>query len=301
MAAEHRLNAAECAVPLNGESFFCRQVGRGPEAFVLHGGPDFDHSYLVPGMDLLADEFRLSYYDQRGRGRSTGAAESVSLASEVEDLDAIRRHFGLDRLDLLGHSWGAILALEYALRHPDRVSRLILMNPAPVTSGDMARTRELRSSRLADQRRELDAISQSPAFAAGDPAVVSRYYKRVFVAGLKNPDHLRRLDWEFTHFTPSGLRRARAIEERLFAETFSRHDFDMSGRLTGIRAPALVVHGDHDFVPVDCARRIAAAIPGARIVVLPECGHFAFVEQPEETHREVSRFLGSSKGVVDER
>lgn len=86
---------------------YYRTVGEGWPIIVLHGGPDFDHHYLLPEMDRLGDSFRLIYYDQRGRGRSTGALETdeVSIASEVEDLESVRRHFGLGSAAVLGHSW----------------------------------------------------------------------------------------------------------------------------------------------------------------------------------------------------
>ena len=118
-----------------------REIGSGRPVIVLHGGPDFDHSYLLPDLDRLSNSYRLIYYDQRGRGRSAAGVrpEDVTLASEIADLETIREHFSLDSMILLGHSWGTVLALEYARRHPERVSHLILMNPAPVSAVEIGR------------------------------------------------------------------------------------------------------------------------------------------------------------------
>jgi len=115
--------AREGHVAVPGARLFCRALGDGMPLIVLHGGPDFDHHYLVPELDCLASRFRLIYYDQRGRGRSSEGVtpEDVGIASEVDDLERVRRHFGLDSMALLGHSWGSLLALEYATRHPERV------------------------------------------------------------------------------------------------------------------------------------------------------------------------------------
>src|SRR6476619_5751941 len=123
-----------------------RIVGEGPTIVVLHGGPDFDHTYLLPELDRLSDSYRLIYYDQRGRGRSAQGVkpEDVTLASDIADLDEVRQHFKLNSVILLGHSWGTVLALEYALRYPGRVSRLILMNPAPASAADINRFRKER-------------------------------------------------------------------------------------------------------------------------------------------------------------
>src|SRR5688572_26385915 len=120
LQADRGLNPSESRIPVGATSLYSRAIGQGPSVIVLHGGPDFDHGYLLPGLDRLADTFRLIYYDQRGRGRSAEHVqpEEVTLASDVEDIDRVRRHFRLDAPALLGHSWGAVLALEYALRHP---------------------------------------------------------------------------------------------------------------------------------------------------------------------------------------
>ena len=158
-------NAAprESRIPVGHASLYARDIGRGQPIIVLHGGPDFDHSYLLPDLDRLADAFRLIYYDQRGRGRSADHVrpEDVTLASEVADLDEVRRHFHLESSALLGHSWGAVLALEYALRHATRVSHLILMNPAPASASDLALFRKAYTEQLgADMDRQRAIVAE---------------------------------------------------------------------------------------------------------------------------------------------
>src|SRR5690349_11290357 len=100
---------------VSGAQLFFREIGAGSPFVVLHGGPDFNHHYLLPEMDRLAGTFRLIYYDQRGRGRSSGdvVPEDVTIESEVDDLDRLRVKLGLDTMALLGHSWGCIVAMEY--------------------------------------------------------------------------------------------------------------------------------------------------------------------------------------------
>ena len=85
-------------------SLYTREIGQGPPIVVLHGGPDFDHGYLLPDLDRLADTFRLIYYDQRGRGRSAEGVrpDDVTLSSDLEDIDRVRQHFRLDAPALLG-------------------------------------------------------------------------------------------------------------------------------------------------------------------------------------------------------
>src|SRR5713226_2094846 len=106
----------ESRIPVGKASLYAREIGQGQPIIVLHGGPDFDHGYLLPDLDRLADAFRLIYYDQRGRGKSADHVrpEEVTLTSDVDDLDEVRQYFQLESPALLGHSWGAVLALEYA-------------------------------------------------------------------------------------------------------------------------------------------------------------------------------------------
>jgi proline iminopeptidase len=93
-------------VPVPEAQLYFREVGDGPPMVILHGGPDFNHNYLLPEMDRLSSAFRLIYYDQRGRGRSAGAVvpEDVTIDSEVDDLDRLRQYFGLSTVAVLGHS-----------------------------------------------------------------------------------------------------------------------------------------------------------------------------------------------------
>ena len=101
-------------VDVGGASLYGRDIGRGLPIIVLHGGPDFDHNYLVPDLDRLAEAYRLIYYDQRGRGQSAAGVQpsDVTLSSDVDDIDKVRQHFALDAPALLGHSWGTVLALD---------------------------------------------------------------------------------------------------------------------------------------------------------------------------------------------
>jgi proline iminopeptidase len=280
-------NPDETRIPVGAASLYVRAIGQGPPVIVLHGGPDFDHSYLLPDLDRLADSFRLIYYDQRGRGRSAARVrpEDVTLASELEDIDRVRQHFRLDAPTLLGHSWGAVLALEYALRYPKRVARLILMNPAPASASDLAVVRKAYLERLgADRDRQRDIVAGA-AYQAGDPEAVAARYRIHFKPSLKRLEHYERMMATmragFLTQGKEGIVKARAVEDQLMRDTWQVASYDLLPKLAGLRIPTLVIAGDHDYM-AGAAERIAGAIPGAEIVTLKECGHFAFLECPDE-------------------
>ncbi len=128
--------AMETTVELNGVRLYTRRLGQGPPVVVLHGGPGAHHDYLLPQYDHLAEGGRaLLYYDQRGGGRSPVPRDvPVGWREHVADLETLRAHWELDRLTLLGYSWGGLLAVLYTLEHPDRIARLALVSSAPVTA-----------------------------------------------------------------------------------------------------------------------------------------------------------------------
>ena len=275
----------------DGRLFF-RETGRGLPTIVLHGGPDFDHRYLLPELDRLSDVVRLVYYDQRGRGRSAPDTdpETVTIASEIEDLEGMRAHFGLETVGLLGHSWGGLLALEYAICHPHRVSHLILMNSAPVSHDDLML---FRGSRAAADLEKLKALAATARYEAGDLEADAEYYRIHFRAALHRPEHLEPLVARLRlGFTPASILKARAIETRLYRQTWSSSHYDLLPQLARLSIPTLVIHGHLDLIPRVCAEHIAHAIPGARLVVLSDCGHFAYLECPEEVRTAVAEFLG---------
>jgi proline iminopeptidase len=284
-------------VPVGESRLFVRDLGSGHPVIVLHGGPDFDHAYLVPELDGLGEQYRLVCYDQRGRGRSWSGEgpESVTIDSEVEDLDRVRARTGSTTVALLGHSWGGLLAMEYAIRHPARVSHLILMNTAPASHRDMlALRREWTSRRGPEQSERITELASDPAYLSGDIEADAAYYRIHFGSTIRRRDQLdevvRRLR---LGFTPEGIVAARAIEGALYAQTWSAEDYDLIPELRTLRIPTLVIRGEDEFIPIEGVRRIADAIAGSRFVEISGSGHFAYLEQPTLVCSTIADFLGS--------
>ena len=294
----------ESRVPVGNASLYSREIGQGQPIIVLHGGPDFDHGYLLPDLDRLATSFRLIYYDQRGRGRSADQVlpEEVTLESDVDDLDKLRQHFGLESAALLGHSWGAVLAMEYALRHPDRVSHMILMNPAPASANDFAVFRKSYAQKLGadlDPQREILA---SAAYKEGDPEAVAARYRLHFKAALARPQDYEKLmatmKAGFIRQGKEGIVKARAVEDRLMHDTWEMDGYDLLPRLKTLSIPTLVIYGDHDLIPGDIATHIARAIPNARMVTLRNCGHFTYLECPDDVRKAFNDFFGHTRAIA---
>ncbi len=254
---------------LDGVDIYYRELGDGRPCLALHGGLGVDHATLLPWLAPLGDALRLVFYDHRCNGRSgRPPLDTLTLPQLCDDAEALRCRLGLGPAVLLGHSCGGFIALECALRRPQAVSHLILVNSAArfdPASPELAR-------RLAE--RGLGAALE-----------------RFFAAPADDHDSFRRYLFEARALYFPGLGQA-AVEAALgrivcdkpaylrSMEIFA--GWDVSRRLGEIRAPTLVLCGGDDVItPVEEAERLARGIPGAELVVLAGCGHNSFVDRQE--------------------
>ena len=255
---------------------------------VLHGGPGADHQYLLPQMLNLAKDHELVFYDQRGGGQSrTDDPAPITWRTHVEDAAAVARELGFDQVEIVGYSWGGLLAMLIAIEAAGettldvpRIVSLVLIDPAPVN-------REQR----AEFEREFSARQQGPVIQrmrtelAGsglrerDPAAYKQRSFELSVAGYF-ADPVRAQD--LTPFRVVGR-----VQQSVWG---SLGDFDLRPALAGLDLPALVVHGRQDPIPLASSESVAEAL-GARLVVLENCGHVPYVEQPQSLFDAVRQFL----------
>jgi proline iminopeptidase len=205
------------------------------------------------------------------------------------------QYFHLESAVLLGHSWGTVLALEYALRHPTRVSHLILMNPAPASASDYAVLREAYIQKLgADMDRQREIMASS-AYQEGDPETAAARYRLHFKPALVRAEDyeklMARMKAAFISQGGEGIVKARAVEDRLMSDTWKLDGYDLLPRLKNLSIPTLVIFGDHDFIPGVISQHIADAIPDSRLVTLKSCGHFAYLECPGDVRAALDDFL----------
>lgn len=261
---------------VDGAELFTVEVGDGPEvAVMLHGGPGASHDYLRPGLDAVGEpgRRRLFYYDQRGSGRSPldpGVAPA-GWQTHVADLDAVRRQLGGGPLTLVGYSWGALLAMLYAIEHRAHVARLVLISPAPAA----ARERPAAKERLA-------AMGKRPSVEALRARLDLTDRRNRFVLAVAGyfADPERALG-----LTPFVVKQT--AEDAVWR---SLGDYDLRPSLRGLGVPAFVAHGAEDPIPLATAQATAEAL-GAGFVPLADCGHVPYVEAPERLFPPLRAFL----------
>ena len=269
-------------VRVPGAELFVRRVGAGRPVVVLHGGPGADHEYLRPGFDALADGRELIYYDQRGGGRSPVPRDvPVGWTEQVADLEALRRHWALEQLTVVGYSWGGLLALLYGLEYPGRIGRLALVSPAPTWREARERFEAVFSRRNLDPAfQEERRLLRESGLRESDPAAFQRRIFELSVAAyFFDPSRAR----DLTPFRVVGRTQQEVWQ--------SLGNYDLRPRLPELAGtPALVLHGEADPIPIDAARA-AAELLGAQFHAVPRCGHVPYVEAFETFRTVVGGFL----------
>ena len=272
-------------VHVNGVDLFTRKVGAGPLVVVLHGGPGAHHDYLLPQFDRLGKARALFYYDQRGGGRSPVDREvPVGWRDQVADLEALRITLDQDKLTLCGYSWGGLLALLYALEHPERVERLALVSPASITVA----YREQFERRFAERMSAPAVVAAREALRQSglrerDPAAYQRRAFELSVAGyFRNPDEAK------------GLTSFRVTSRTQHAVWASLGDYDLRPRIREVfsrLAPptSRILHGTYDPIPIEGSRDLATLLQ-AELLEVPT-GHCPHVEATEDFVRSFDTFL----------
>jgi pimeloyl-ACP methyl ester carboxylesterase len=195
-----------------------------------------------------------------------------------------------------------VLAMAYASQRPDRVSHLILLNSAPGSHAGFVRFRLGREAAEPETLARMRAIAATPRYAEGDVDTEAEYYRLHFARTLRRWGRLEAVIGRLRiDFSPEDIVKARVIEDRLYAQTWLRPEFDLLSPLAEARVPTLLVHGDEDLIPLECASAIADAVPGSRLIVLRECGHFSSLERPAEIADAIVAFMGKSADVMRER
>jgi proline iminopeptidase len=230
------------------------------------------------------------------------AAPAVSLVSDsaaldgqrfAEDLEAVRQHFGLQRVTLLGHSWGAGVAALYASRYPDRIGRLLIVGGIPLRRQALVQAfQELAAHRDSATRQQMQEWMDARRANPGDATACRAYYVLWFGPFFADPSAMNRSQGDFCAGTPESRRNKIISVDRYVAASLG--DWDWRSELRRVNAPALVIHGSADVLPAAGGREWAAALPNARLLLLQGVGHFPYLEAPETFFAAVDTFLRGS-------
>lgn len=258
-----------------------RMVER-PVAFLIHGGPGGDHTGYKASLSALTDRMQLVYFDHRGQGRSArGNPDTYDMENYVEDMEALRQHLGLEKIVVIGASFGGMVALAYAVRYQQHISHLIAVVTTP-------------SYRYVQRAREIVAERGTPEQQAVVQHVLDGEVRddedfRDFFR-VMGPMYSRTYDAE-----KAAIGRNRGILSTEASNVWlKRHvwNYDVTEQLQTIAVPTLVIGARHDWICApEFSEEIAARIPNADLRMFENSGHSVFADEPQAALDVVRGFL----------
>jgi proline iminopeptidase len=272
-------------VTLRNESIFVKQMGEGKPIVFLHGGPGSEHRFFLPHLEPLASQFQLVFYDQRGCGESSFSEEAgYTMEEEVETLEALRQHLEIGRLNLVGESWGSMLALLYASKYPANVSRLFLTAAVGAKTEGYENFGRLLMERLSEEEQErfhqvTEDYKKGKAAAADIFQIIDPYY-------LYDSDNLAKKTATISNSI---------VNSQIGEDILQNYESRISqAALADI--PIMAAQGEGDFLTPDMLEELLLPlIPHAAIEVIPKCGHWTAIEQPAILMEKIIDFFSKEK------
>jgi proline iminopeptidase len=258
------------------------EKGSGPPVVLLAGGYALAHGYLSPLGDALVTSHRVILPDQRGTGLSKLSEynrTTLNLDRLVADLETLRRHLGLRRLSLLGHSWGGMLAMSYAAAHPNRLESMVLVGSGGMDLAFMPLHAAGTAVRLklvlsAEEQKQLDTLiagSGRTPMSEQTKAEISHLRAAALFHDRSRAEELAK------YFDVDPVNEAAATA--ILADLKERN-WNVRPALRNLRARVLIIHGQDDPMPLSVAQDIQRVVRGAKLEVIDDCGHYPWLDQP---------------------
>lgn len=273
-----------------------RVMGTGQDTIVvIHGGPGAGMNSILPSVKPLARKFVLVLYDQRGGGRSELPVDTSKLHADyfVEDLEAVRKYFGLEQMNVLTHSFGSVLVARYAMKYPNRLRRLIFHGATgPRLSEAIERAKAATSPTSPDtvlSNRASELVQSLMNGTASDPVAACREYEALgkkIATARGDTVHYKGTTCDAP---PEAVRYYYHYTAQLTPRSFGNWDFTTG--LEQVSAPLLVIYGEKDSLAIPAQREWANAVSNGRLLLVPEAGKAALSDNPEFVLPVIERFF----------
>lgn len=276
--------------------------GRGVDTLIaIHGGPGMDQeSVYADWVPMLTPGHVVIFYDQRGGGKSELPSDTSRLvaARQVQDLDELRQHFKLDKVTLIAHSYGPLLAASYTIAHPDRVKRMVFFGPVPPYRADFFTRygRNLNARLDSTQRRAMAAASRRMTDPNATPDQIREACREYWALGMRPrlamPDSgLKLVKSDLCATDPAGIRYGNRIGNGVIMGSYGQ--WDLRPALATLDVPLLAVHGEEETIPMDMVEQWITSMPNgrARLMKVPNAAHFTYAERSDIVWPAVRAFL----------
>jgi proline iminopeptidase len=280
----------ESYTEVNGVKFFSKRIGNGSPLVVVHGGPGFDFRHLEKQFARLAAKgpYEVIFYDRRGTGGTdaTISPETVSMEQIVDDLEALRRAWGFEKMTLAVASLGGLIGMHYGMAYPENLSSLILVGSTGATSEWVeAFGQTIAARQTPEDGARLEEIAASESYQQRDATAVSHYFNIFFKAYFYDQHQAKDLDVALHPRTAMNMASIGTILGPVLEE------FDVLNKLDRISCPVLIIHGEADPIPITALEKVNAALPNSTFARFEKVGHFPYIEAPEEFDQTIVNFL----------
>lgn len=292
-AAHNRLDPGEHSVELNGIKLWYKVSGEGPVCLMPTPAWGQSSDLYFRTLQSLENYFTVVYIDSRGTGRSGRAATLKHYTWDHldSDLESLREFLHQDRVWLMGHSAGGIQVLHYATRYPDRVSGMVLLSTQAVLSEETEREVMQRMATHAHEPWYREASRAFHSHPRTDDEM-ARMFQATLPLYWGDPRNAEGFRDAFAAMSPSATALAGVRESR-------RHRVDLRPLLKHLSVPALIISGKDDFICCPAsAQALHRAMPSSKLVLISQCGHFPWMEQPQTFQSNIGRFLASLQDPV---
>ena len=289
------LNLTKRRVDIGGCELYVEEQGQGTPLFLLHGGPGATHHFFHPHFSQAKDFARVVYYDQRGCGLSDyKKGEGYTIDQAVEDIEKLRKALGLEKIVLLGHSYGGILAQKYSIQYPENIKGLILVGSGLAMSISLEPTRQY-DYMTEKERDRINQISVDVEKAIEEGKISPSEQTEVIVY-----NRLLNGDWKRQHFykpTPEQIARHALYEwkhdqnfnERMSAEI---NKVGLKGAFDNCPIPTLILEGKWDLTwNTDKPAILKNNHPHSWLVLFQNSGHSPFMDEPDKFFNVLKKFL----------
>lgn len=280
---------------------FYQFQGQGPDTLIMiHGGPGMDAAYMIADFEPLAKNHVLLYYDQRGGGKSAlpdtaNAISSLHIDRHVADLEALRKYFSLSSFNLLGHSFGSIIAGKYAVAFPDKVKSMILIGAVPPYAGDFAsRYDKSLNGRLSTaELKKLDSLTNEMISGSDPRSACTAYWKIAMKPRIAEGLDVSIIKGDCCSAPEEAIRYGYKYTSAITFASLGNWDFREG--LKKVNAPTLLIHGEEESIPMDMIEEWTTVLPHSELKKIAKASHFPYVEQPLEVWPLLESFIESVK------
>ncbi len=274
----------------DGTPVYYRTFGSGQPLLIINGGPGMNSDGFVELAGQLGQKYQAIIYDQRGTGKSQPVVldtTTITIDLMIDDIETLRKHLGLQKWSVLGHSFGGMVASYYATVKPECIDKMILSSSGGIDLSLLNYVQAAIQSGLSKAQRDSVAYWDS-RIAAGDTS----YYARLQRGKSLAPAYV--VNKKFIPVIAERLTQGNRTVNSLIWANLVKINFDCAAKLTGFNHPVLIIQGKQDIIKPETAEKAHKALKNSRVVYLPHCVHYGWLDNPQVYFSEIDATLAGT-------